>query len=186
MLSPQHKIVLALLMVAREPLTKSQAEVCLGEELDLDMISNELNHYFATQDLPLLVQPVAEGYRLVTRGEYAPYLARLYQSRGRLKLSKPALETLAIIAYKQPVTKAEIDAIRGVDTNLKPLIDKNLIQIRGRQDGPGRALLYGTSRYFLEYFGLNSIKDLPSLPEIENLTTVSEPVAVASAVNAPE
>jgi len=183
MLSPTHRIILALLMVAREPLTTSQAAVCLGEDLDLEAIINELNQFFDENALPMIIQPLAEGYRLLTRSEYAQYITRLYQSRGRLRLSRSALETLAIIAYKQPVTKVEIDAIRGVDTNLKPLIEKNLIQIKGRQDGPGRPLLYGTTSYFLEYFGLKSLKDLPQLPELESLTSSNEPLGIETTLN---
>lgn len=177
MLSQTHKIVLALLMVAREPLTREQVEICLQEEVPLDAIMMQLNAFFEEEGLPLIIQPLAEGYRLLTRSEYAPYLSRLFQNKGRIKLSRPALETLAIIAYKQPITKAEIDALRGVDTNLKPLIEKNLIEIRGRQNSPGKPLLYGTSSYFLEYFGLNSLKDLPQLPEIEEITSANEPIS---------
>ncbi|MDO9548289.1 MAG: SMC-Scp complex subunit ScpB, partial [Candidatus Marinimicrobia bacterium] len=96
----------------------------------------------------------------------------LYQNQGNVKLSKSALETLSIVAYKQPITRGDIDAIRGVSSYLKSLLEKNLIETKGRQEGPGRPLLYGTSSHFLEYFGLNSLQDLPKLKEIEEIMNV--------------
>ncbi len=171
MLPQTHKIILALLFGAQEPLTKSQAEICLGEEVPLDQIVIELNTYLESEGLPVWIQNLAEGFRLVTRAEYEPWLSRLFQNKGQLRLSRPALETLAIIAYKQPITKSEIDAIRGVDTTIKPLVEKKLIDIQGRQEGPGRPLLYGTTAHFLEYFGLASLKDLPRAKEIAEIDT---------------
>jgi len=169
MLSQTHKIVLALLFGANEPLTNAQVNICLGEEIALDQVVTELNSYLDRESLPVWIQNIAEGYRLMTRSEYATWLNRLFQNKGKLRLSRPALETLAIIAYKQPITKNEIDAIRGVDTTIKPLVEKNLIDIQGRQDGPGRPLLYGTTAHFLEYFGLVSLKDLPRTREIAEI-----------------
>jgi len=169
MLSQTHKIVLALLFGATEPLTKVQADVCLEEDVALDQVVTDLNNYFETEGLPVWIQNLAEGFRMMTRAEYEPWLNRLFQNKGKLRLSRPALETLAIIAYKQPITKNEIDAIRGVDTTIKPLVEKNLIDIRGRQEGPGRPLLYGTTAHFLEYFGLASLKDLPRAREIAEI-----------------
>lgn len=169
MLSQKHRIIEALLFTANEPLTSEQANLCLQEEIDLDQIVTEINDYYEQEGAPVWVQNLAEGYRLMTRSEYNPWISRLYQNKGKLRLSRPALETLSIIAYKQPVTRNDIDSIRGVTTTLKPLLEKNLIEIKGRQEGPGRALLYGTSSYFLEYFGLNSIKDIPKIKEIEEI-----------------
>jgi len=169
MLSQTHKIVLALLCGATEPLTKTQADVCLEEDVALDRVVAELNNYFETEGLPVWIQNLAEGFRMMTRSEYEPWLNRLFQNKGKLRLSRPALETLAIIAYKQPITKNEIDAFRGVDTTIKPLVEKNLIDIRGRQEGPGRPLLYGTTVHFLEYFGLASLKELPRAREIAEI-----------------
>jgi segregation and condensation protein B len=96
----------------------------------------------------------------------------LFQDDGNVRLTRAALEILSIIAYKQPVTRSEIDAIRGVSSYLKTLLEKKLIEIRGRQNGPGRPLLYGTTSHFLEYFGLNSIRDLPSMKEVEEVVNV--------------
>jgi len=171
MLSPTHRIIEALLFSAREPLTTEQACLALQETVDLGILVNELNEHYDQSQSPVWIQSVAEGYRLMTRPEFDPYVRRLFQSRGRVKLSASALESLAIIAYKQPVTRIDIDAIRGVDSGatLRTLIEKNLVAARGRQDGPGRPLLYCTTPHFLEYFGLNTIRDLPGIKEIEAL-----------------
>jgi len=172
MLSQTHRVIQALLFSAEEPLTSTQVKLCLEETIHLDEVITEINDYFEQEGLPVWVQKIAQGYRLMTRDEYEPWIRRLYQNQGNVKLSKSALETLSIIAYKQPITRSEIDAIRGVSSYLKSLLEKNLIEIKGRQEGPGRPLLYGTSSHFLEYFGLNSLKDLPKLKEIEEIMNV--------------
>ncbi|MBN2602304.1 MAG: SMC-Scp complex subunit ScpB [Candidatus Marinimicrobia bacterium] len=172
MLSQTHKVIMALLFSAEEPLTSGQVDLCLEEPVQLDEIMAEINEYFEKEGLPVWGQKIAQGYRLMTREEYEPWIRRLYQNQGNVKLSKSALETLSIVAYKQPITRGEIDAIRGVSSYLKSLLEKNLIEIKGRQEGPGRPLLYGTSSHFLEYFGLNSLQDLPKLKEIEEIMNV--------------
>lgn len=172
MLSQTHKVIQALLFSAEEPLTSAQVKLCLEKTVQLDEVITEINDYFEHEGLPIWVQKIAQGYRLMTRDEYEPWIRRLYQNQGNIKLSKSALETLSIIAYKQPIIRSEIDAIRGVSSYLKSLLEKNLIEIKGRQEGPGRPLLYGTSSHFLEYFGLNSLQDLPKLKEIEEIMNV--------------
>lgn len=171
MLSQTHRIVESLLFSAKEPLTKNQVNICFQEDVSLEEIVKELNDYYETEKAPIWVQEVSEGYRLMTRKEYDPWIRRLYQNRGKMKLSTSALETLSIIAYKQPVTRSDVDTIRGVDSvgTLKTLLEKNLIEIKGRLDSPGRPLTYATTSYFLEYFGLNSIRDLPKINEIEEI-----------------
>ncbi|MGH7430063.1 MAG: SMC-Scp complex subunit ScpB, partial [Candidatus Methylomirabilaceae bacterium] len=113
---------------------------------------------------------VAGGYRLVTKPEVSPWIQRL-QGAKPARLSKAALETLAIIAYKQPITRPEIEAIRGViiDGVIKTLVERDLIRILGRKPEVGRPILYGTSRNFLEYFGFRDLSELPTLKEIEAL-----------------
>ena len=113
---------------------------------------------------------VAEGYQFRTRPRYAPYLQRLYKIKAP-KFSQPALETLAIIAYRQPITRAEIEELRGVDAGgvVKSLLDKKLIKIVGKKDVPGRPLIYGTTREFLEAFGLKDLKSLPTLRDLADL-----------------
>ncbi len=172
MLSQTHRVVLALLFTAEKPLTREQVELCLAEVVELDELIVEINDYLDQEGLPVRIQKIARGYRLMTREEYEPWIRRLYQHQGNVRLSKSALETLSIIAYKQPITRSEIDAIRGVSSYLKSLLEKNLIEIKGRQEGPGRPLLYGTTDHFLEYFGLDSLQDLPKLTEIEELMNV--------------
>jgi len=122
------------------------------------------------RDRGLFPVEVAGGYRLVTKPELAPWVQRARGTKPA-RLSKPAMETLAIIAYKQPITKPEIEAIRGVmvDGVLKTLVDRDLIRILGRKPDVGRPILYGTSHAFLEYFGFTDLSELPTLKEIETL-----------------
>jgi segregation and condensation protein B len=107
------------------------------------------------------------GYRLVTRPELAPWLVRLARSRSRSRLSRPALETLAIIAYRQPVSRPEIDAVRGVNSEgvLESLMEKRMVRIAGRKEAPGRPFLYETTREFLVAFGLRDVGELPQIAE---------------------
>jgi len=110
---------------------------------------------------------VANGYKMCTRSEYSNYVTKLFTHRKKAKLSPQALETLAVVAYKQPITKAEIEEVRGVNTIgvLKTLLDRNLIKIMGKKDVVGRPIIYGTTREFLEYFGFKDLTDLPTLKD---------------------
>ena len=118
----------------------------------------------------VILREVAGGFRFETQERFAPYIRRL-KLGAPPKLSRAALETLAIVAYKQPVTKAEIEAIRGVDSSgaLRALLEKGLIKIAGRKDLPGKPLLYATTNRFLEVFGLKDLSELPRLKELEGL-----------------
>ncbi|WP_433742938.1 SMC-Scp complex subunit ScpB [Falsibacillus pallidus] len=113
------------------------------------------------------LKEIAGSFQLVTKKEYAPYLKKLVESPGMNTLSQAALESLAIVAYKQPITRAEIEDIRGVKTErpLQTLVSKGLIKEVGRAEGTGRAILYGTTKEFLDYFGLKNISELPPLPD---------------------
>jgi segregation and condensation protein B len=113
----------------------------------------------------LAIVEVGGGYRMVTRPEIAPWLVRLARARTRVRLSRPALETLAIIAYKQPVSRPEVDAVRGVNSEgvLDNLLERRLVRIAGRKEAPGRPFLYETTREFLVAFGLRDIGDLPKV-----------------------
>lgn len=121
----------------------------------------------------LQVVEVGGGYRLVTRPEVAPWLVRLVRARSRVRLSRPALETLAIIGYRQPVSRPEIDAVRGVNSEavLEHLLERGLVRIGGRKDAPGRPYLYETTREFLVAFGL---RDLADLPKVEGELVIPE------------
>lgn len=123
-----------------------------------------LNAEYARTGRSFRIESVAGGYRAITMPEYAPVLAALHGLRESQSLSRAALETLAIIAYRQPITRADIESIRGVASGeiLRSLLDKRLIDITGRAEELGRPMLYGTTRRFLESFGLASLKDLPA------------------------
>jgi segregation and condensation protein B len=112
---------------------------------------------------------IADGYQFMTKGAYYPLLSQHLRLESKRKLSKSALETLAIISYKQPTPKSSIEGIRGVncDYSIQKLLEKELIQITGRDEGPGRPLLYGTTEKFLNHFGLKNLKELPKLKEFE-------------------
>lgn len=164
-------VVEALLFAADEPLTPAQIKKVLGGEIGdvravLDAIRSELDDRRAG----FALVEVAGGFQLRTRPDYASWIRQL-RSEKPTRLSKPALETLAVVSYKQPITRAEIEAIRRVDTGavLKTLLDRRLIKIVGTKDVPGRPALYGTSREFLEVFRLKSLRELPTLKEIRDV-----------------
>ncbi len=168
------QIVEALLIATPEPLTETRFKACMGRAepvLPLDEIIEELQAEYSASDRAFFIKEVAGGYQLVTKAEYEIFVKGLFSKSGKLRLSQAALETLAIVSYRQPVTRNDIEAIRGVssDSSLRTLLDRKLLEIRGRDDGPGRALLYRTSIEFLQYFGLNSVKDLPKLREVEDI-----------------
>jgi segregation and condensation protein B len=164
-------ILEALLFAADEPLPLRRIAGLLEDRSsgELRAALEELRADYAGAGSALQVVEVAGGYRLVTRPEMAPWVARLFASPGRARLSQPALETLAIIAYRQPVARVELEEIRGVNVEavLRTLIERDLVSIVGRDEGVGRPLLYGTTDGFLTYFGLNSTADLPRMDEIE-------------------
>lgn len=168
----QRRIVEALILASPEPVSAVRlAEIIpyckAGQAKDL---VNELNTEYQEQDRSFEIWEVAGGYQIRTRAEFSGYLQQLQKQRP-LRLSRAALDSLSIIAYKQPVTRAEIEEIRGVDAGavLKGLLDRRLIRIAGQREVPGRPMLYGTTRRFLEVFGLDSLKALPSLRELKDL-----------------
>jgi segregation and condensation protein B len=128
-----------------------------------------LNGQYAASQRAFRIEHLAGGYRVMTLAAYAPILAAFHKRQTSSKLSRAAVETLAIIAYKQPLTKAELEAIRGVSCGevLKTLLEKRLVTVKGRAEELGRPLLYGTTTDFLKLFGLASIKDLPSPTELK-------------------
>ncbi len=165
-------ILEALLFVAEEPLSLERLHTILGEytKKEVQTALRELQDSYLSEGRGLQIIEVAGGFRLATRPELAPWILKLKQGKPT-KLSRAAMETLAIIAYKQAITKAEIEAIRGVEVDgvLKTLLEKDLIRIVGRKKEAGRPILYGTSKTFLEYFGFKDLSELPSLKELEEL-----------------
>jgi segregation and condensation protein B len=163
-------IVESLLFAAGdEGLTLKQlaAVLELHEDEALRIIEDMKQDYHENHERGICVVQMAGTYQLVTKKENAPFLKKLVESPSTNHLSQAALETLAIVAYKQPITRVEIEEIRGVKTErpIQTLVAKALIKEVGRVDGPGRAYLYGTTKEFLDYFGLRTIEELPPLPE---------------------
>jgi segregation and condensation protein B len=166
-------ILEAVLFVSPEPVpvarlmsimgTVSKAEVVQA----LDILAHDLDQ----EGRGIQLVQVAGGYRLVTKQEYGPWLKRMDKAKAAQKLSRSALESLAIIAYKQPLVRAEIEEIRGVETSgvLRTLCERKLVRIVGRKDVPGRPIMYGTTKFFLEHFGLQDLTQLPPLREFKEL-----------------
>ena len=158
-------ILEAILLAAPEPLPLKRISEVMGlDEKDAHILVDDLRKEYQQPGRGLYVQEIAGGYVLTTRPEYAEYVEKLLQPRGR-GLSHAALETLAIVAYRQPITKAEIEGVRGVsvDRSIETLLDRRMVKELGRKESPGRPMLYGTTREFLQYFGLRAVSELPPL-----------------------
>ena len=162
-------IIEAMLFVSDKPLYLSEIKSVLEgpDANEIRDVITELAREYEKQTSALKIKEIAGGYQIVTDPVLAPWLKKLYKTAGADRLSGPGLETLAIVAYKQPATKPEIEAIRGVNVDgvLKTLIEKNLVKIMGRRETVGRPIIYGTTQEFLQYFGLNSLEELPRLEE---------------------
>jgi len=163
----------ALLFVAGEPLSLDRlCGILEGVERERVLTAvQSLRDRYDSQRQGIRVVEVGGGYEMVTAEEAAPWIRRLSAVKGSSRLSKPALETLAIIAYKQPLTRPEIEAIRGVDVAgvVKTLMDRRLVRIVGRKEVPGRPMMFGTTREFLRAFGLNELSDLPTLRDFADI-----------------
>jgi len=165
-------IVEALLFASGEPLSTRQIRDLLpGKDLkDIKKVLKELKDEYETMKRSFLIKEVAEGYQFRSLPKFRPYIANMLMST-QSRLSKAALETLTIIAYKQPIIRQEIERLRGVEVGgiLKMLLKKGLIRVLGRKSLPGRPIIYGTTKKFLEVFDLNDLSSLPTLKEIEEL-----------------
>lgn len=166
-------ILEGLLFVADEPLSLEKLAKAFEEEIPLERLNqlvDELINEYEEMGRAFVLRPVAGGFQFRTRPELSPYALRL-KKKSPARLSRAALETLAIIAYRQPVLRAEVEKIRGVDAGamIKLLLEKELIRLAGRKDLPGRPIVYGTTRKFLETFDLPSLEALPSIEEMESL-----------------
>jgi len=183
----------AVLFAAAEPVPPKEIAAAF-EGVTEDEVSaaiDALRARYAAGDGGLTVEQVAGAYRLATRPDVGPLVRQFFRQRNRTRLSAAALETLAIIAYRQPLTSPEIQAVRGVDPSgaLKSLLEKKMIRILGRKRVVGNPLLYGTTKHFLVHFGLNRLEDLPSIQEfdqfvgaVEALAPPAEPVEVLDPV----
>jgi segregation and condensation protein B len=168
----------ALIFASEKPITTEQIKKVLGD-LDAPMINKiigELKSEYETGNRGIRLIEIAGGFQMATSSSFAPFLKKLFKNRYSEKLSKPALESLAIIAYKQPLTKSEIESLRNVNVDgvMKSLLDKNLIRICGRKKIPGRPFVFGTTREFLEHFGLKSLGDLPKMEDFTVLAQKHE------------
>lgn len=166
----------ALLFSSGKPLTLEQLKYALDnfETSEIRRLLEELMLEFQNSNRALRVIEIAGGFQMITSPAYATFLKKLHKDRHVEKLSKPALETLAIIAYKQPVTRFEIESLRNVNIDgvMSNLLDKGLIRITGRKKAPGKAHVFGTSRKFLEHFGLRSLEELPKLEDFSKLQII--------------
>lgn len=194
-------IVETVLFAAEKPLTlKELRDICAqaaeGElsteesrawakvkDKDLEGAVRDLNQRYDQSGSGLQVREIADAFQLVSRSAFVPWLRRLYAEHRPQRLSQPAMETLAIIAYRQPITRADIEAIRGVavDGVVQTLLERGLVKIAGRSDVPGRPLLYSTTQEFLEHFGLKNVNDLPAAEELRKVN-IALPVSAAVAV----
>ena len=166
------QIVEALLFANPSPINQAQLnQVFNGSVPSLKDSVERLNNFYLKHEKPYSINSIAGGFQLATKSDYDIWIRRLLKKSNKLTLSSAALDTLAIVAYKQPIGRYDIEAIRGVDSSgvIKTLLSRNLIKIQGRGDGPGRPLLYSTTKSFLEQFGINRISDMPKLKEVSEL-----------------
>ena len=179
--SKRH-IIESLIFGSDEPLTMRQITDILGSsehagprirvrEEELLTIIRELNAEYVQAGRSFRIINVAGGFQFATMPDFAEWLGRMIKEKARRKLTQATLETLSVVAYKQPVTKPEIEAIRGVNADyaIQKLLERSLITIVGRAATPGRALLYGTTQDFLKHFGINDLSELPKPREIEEI-----------------
>ena len=172
-------VVEALIFSSPEPLPwekimeiiqKDEEEILLDEDV-VRRITTRLNERYEENDLSFRIEETGGGFTFVTQPRYHPWLSIFQHENAYRKLSQSAIETLAIVAYRQPITKPEVDQIRGVDSGyiLRQLLEKMLVKVSGRADSPGKPLLYKTTKYFLKHFGINSVDELPKPREIDEI-----------------
>ncbi|UCF18300.1 MAG: SMC-Scp complex subunit ScpB [Gemmatimonadota bacterium] len=165
------RIVEAVLFASETPLTTAEIARASGEitAADVESAIDELRQEYEQEERAFQIYPLGDGYQILTRPEYAAYLERLDSVTRTVRLSRAALETLAIIAFRQPVGRLEIEEVRGVSVAgvLRNLQERGLIEVVERAEGLGRPLLYGTTRKFLDHFGLRSLEDLPRPEDLQ-------------------
>jgi len=175
-----NSVIEALIFASEDSISASELIKAIkgidGEDIqisspDIENCVEELNSKYEAENLSVKIIKISNGFIFATKPEYAKYVGYLSSEKSKRRLSQAALETLAIIAYKQPITKPEIESIRGVNSDymLNTLLEKDLITISGRAETIGRPLLYITTNEFLKYFGLNNINDLPKPREIDEI-----------------
>ena len=165
-------VIESLIFVSESPLSLDQIKEVLGEvsKKEIQRLLSELQEDCERAQRGVSLVEVAEGFQFRTRPQHAEWIKKLKKTKP-LGLSRPALETLAIVAYKQPIVRSDVEKIRGVDSGgvLRTLLERKLIRILGKKDVPGKPLVYGTSKQFLEMFGLKDLSSLPTLKDLEGL-----------------
>jgi segregation and condensation protein B len=165
-----HRHIEALIFCAPEPISVTEIIKCLSEmfeaEIPVDHVESaihDLRKKYNQEDFSFSMEHLGGGYQFLTKPAYQTSISILLRQQSQKRLSSAQLETLSIIAYKQPITKGEVEQIRGVnsDYSVQKLLEKELIEIKGKSEGVGKPLIYGTSPKFMEYFGINSLQDLP-------------------------
>lgn len=170
----------ALIFVSEQSIRVEEIIYCLQAAFEQDFNEGQINGYlqnirkkYEGDEFAIELVKVSSGYQFLTKKAFHQIVALLQAQRAKKRLSQAAMETLAIIAYKQPVTKNDVEQIRGVscDYSIQKLLEKELIAITGKSDAVGRPILYGTSSLFMDYFGINSINELPQLKDVTDSTT---------------
>ena len=167
----------SLLFVNEKPISIAELSEVVGvDRKEVSRALEEIEQEYKARGAGICIVKVAGGYQMFSHPDNELWVKKMYRYKNRQKLSSPSLETLSIIAYKQPITKMEIEAIRGVNADgvIRHILKLGLIKTAGRKDVIGRPFLYVTTRKFLEYFGLNSIKDLPDIEELNNINGPAE------------
>jgi segregation and condensation protein B len=182
----KRRIAEALILASQEPISLARLAKLIPRctPARARALVDELNAEYVAQGRAFEICEVSGGYQMRTHAEFAPYLQQL-QSTRPLRLSNAALETLAIVAYRQPLTRAEVENVRGVDAGpvMRSLLERKLIKLAGHREVPGRPMLYATTKRFLEVFGLADLDDLPTLREFEEIALAAADTGDAFAAN---
>ncbi|MCB9757876.1 MAG: SMC-Scp complex subunit ScpB [Candidatus Omnitrophica bacterium] len=171
----------ALLFISEKPVALDQLTEVIQEgvgQVDVRKLVTELQEEYEAQQRGMVIVEIAGGFQMLSSSHYVSFVRSFLKTKVKEKLSRPALEALAIVAYKQPVSRGDIELVRGVNSDgvVLHLLDKGLIKIVGKKDAPGRPYLYGTAKLFLEYFGLKSLRDLPKLEDVSLLLANSSEI----------
>ena len=173
----RRAVVEALLFASSKPLSMDNLSEASGiDKAGLEEVLAALQGEYTSDSRGFSLEEVADGFQLRSDPRFSTQIGKLFAARSRRRMTRSSLESLSIIAYRQPATRAEVEHIRGVDSGavLKTLLSLSMIRILGRKEGPGRPILYGTTRDFLEYFGLRDIESLPTLEEVTELLEEGE------------
>lgn len=177
-----QQIIEALLFASDSALSSDEIQAVIKDVTpeEIEKIMDSLNEEYQARGRTFAIKKIARGYQMYTLPDFAPWIKALFSHNRREKLSQQSLEVLAIVAYKQPIVKSDVDRIRGVNSDgpIFTLLDRKLITIVGRKPAPGRPLLYGTTQEFLTHFGLKDLNDLPKIEELEMLLKKKEETAL--------